>query len=78
MKLIDRIDNYLEDKEYKMIYKENSLNIINYSEILDFSSTKIELRYQDKIINIMGNNLVISKMEDNEILIIGNIMNINL
>ena len=73
MKFVRMIDDYINDKEYSMIYKNNKLNIINYSEILDFSSTIISVKYKDKIYHIEGNNLVISKMMDNEILITGNI-----
>lgn len=73
MKLIDRIDNYLCDKEYKIIIKENKINIVNYDEIIDFSLTKISIKYNKKIITIEGNNLVISKMIDDEVLITGSI-----
>jgi sporulation protein YqfC len=68
---------HINDKRYSMIYKNNKLNIINYSEILDFSSTLISIRYEDKIYHVNGDNLVISKMIDNEILITGDINNIN-
>ena len=76
MKLIKMMDNYINDKKYSMIYKNKKINIINYSEIIDFSSTLISVRYEDTLFHINGNNLVISKMMDNEILITGNIDNI--
>jgi len=71
------IDDYVNDKKYSMIYKNNKLNIINYSEIIDFSSKLISVRHENNIYHIEGNNLVISKMMDNEILITGNINVIN-
>ena len=70
------IDNYVNDKKYSMIYKNNKLNIINYSEIIDFSSKLISVRYENKVYHIEGNNLVISKMMENEVLITGDISNI--
>lgn len=73
MKLIRMIDNYINDKEYCMIYKNNSLNIINYSKIIDFSSKIISIKFNDSIYCIEGNNLVISKMLEEEILITGDI-----
>ena len=73
MKLIRMIDNYVNDKEYSMIYKNNTLNIINYSKIIDFSSKIISIAYKDNIYYIEGNNLVISKMLEEEILITGDI-----
>ena len=71
MKLIRKIDNYINDRNYSMIYKDNKLNIINYSEIIDFSSELISIRYDKFTYYIEGDNLVISRMMENEILITG-------
>lgn len=68
--------DYIEDKKYSMIYKDNKLDIINYTKIIDFSSNLISIEYKDNIYHIEGNNLVISKMMDDEILITGNITSI--
>ena len=76
MKILNRLDNYINDKKYSMTYKYNKLDIVNYTEIKDFTSKIITIRYQDKIYQVKGSNLVISRMMDNEILISGNIENI--
>ena len=76
MKLIRMIDNYINERKYSMIYKDDKLNIINYSEIIDFSSKLVSVRYEDSVFHIEGENLVISRMMDNEILITGDISNI--
>ena len=76
MKILNRLDNYINEKEYSMIYKYNKLDIVNYTEIKDLISKIITIRYQNKIYQIKGSNLVISRMMDNEILISGNIENI--
>ena len=76
MKLIRIMNDYINDKKFSMIFKYNKLNIINYSEIIDFSSTLISVRFEDSIYHIEGSNLVISKMMENEILITGDISNI--
>ena len=68
---MNRLNNYLYDREYKIIIKENSVDIINYDEIIDFTLNKISLKYKTKIISIEGTNLVITKMMDNEVLITG-------
>lgn len=78
MKLINKIDRYLESKNYEIIIKENKVNIINFKEIIDFTTDKISLRCENKIITIEGKNLIISKMLDEEILIIGIILNIRI
>lgn len=71
MKLLDRLDNYLYDKEYKITVKENYVDIVNYDEIVDFTLSKISVRYKNKIIIIEGKDLTISKMIDNEVLVTG-------
>lgn len=76
MKILNRLDNYINEKEYSITYKYNKLDIVNYTEIKDFTSKIITIRYQNKIYQIKGSNLVISRMMDNEILISGNIENI--
>lgn len=73
MKLIRVIDNYINEKNFSMIYKNNSLDVINYTEILDFSSSLIRIRDNNRKYDIEGNNLVISKMMDDELLVTGDI-----
>ena len=34
MKIFNRLDNYINDKKFSMIYKNNKLDIINYSKII--------------------------------------------
>lgn len=70
---MDRLDNYLYDREYKIIVKDGSVDIVNYDEIVDFTLTKISVRYKNKIIIVEGHDLTISKMIDNEVLVVGNI-----
>ena len=78
MKLRDRLDTYLYDREYKIIIKENYVNIINYDEIIDFTLNKISVKYQGKTIIIEGANLTISKMVIDEVLVTGKITNIRI
>lgn len=76
MKLIRYIGDYVNEKKYSLIYKNNSLDIINYIKIIDFSSKVISVLLEDKTVRVYGDNLVISKMMDNEILITGSISSI--
>ena len=78
MRILNRVENYLLDNEYKIIIKNNQINVINYDEIIDFSLVKITIRIKQKIISIEGNNLIISKMIDDEVLVSGNISNISI
>ena len=78
MRLISKLDRYLENKNYEIILKENYIDILNFSEIIDFSMNKISVRCDNKIINIEGKNLIISKMLDDELFISGNILGLRI
>ena len=78
MKLISKLNRYLEDKNYKIVIKHNFINIINIEEIIDFSINKITLRCNNQIIIIEGKNLIISKMLEDEVLILGTIYNVRI
>ena len=76
MKLIRKIDNYVNDSNVKIISSNNYVNIINYNKILDFDSNNIDIELNNYNLLIKGNNLVINKMYDNELLIKGKIESI--
>ena len=76
MKLIRKIDNYINDKDIKIISTDNYVNITNYNKILDFDSNNIDIELSNYNLLIKGNNLVINKMYDNELLIKGKIESI--
>ena len=54
IKLVRALSDYVNDKKFSIIYKNNKLDIINYSKILDFSDTKISINYLDDIYIIIG------------------------
>ena len=76
MKKLDFLDRYLLDSKYKITVYDKMINIINYVSIEDFSSTKIVVRFDGGVTTIIGNNLVISKMQDDELIILGNFISI--
>lgn len=78
MKILDRINNYISELDYKIIITNNYINIVNYKEILDFNSTRISIRHDKGITDIFGTNLVVNKMVEDEILITGEFNSINL
>ena len=78
MKLINKLNRYLEDKNYQIIIKNKFINIINIEEIIDFSVSKITVRCNSQIIIVEGKNLIISKMLEDEVLILGTIYNVRI
>ena len=78
MKLFDRIDNYISEYKYKVIIVDNSVNIVNYKKIIEFTDNAIKVESRDGITTVNGSNLVIAKMLSDEILITGKIYSIEL
>lgn len=73
LKIKDYIDKYLTDKSYSITIKDNYIHITNYLEIEDFSNTKVVIKHKKGKTKIIGNDLVVSKMIEDELLIIGKI-----
>lgn len=78
MDIKNKINNYIVDREFRIIYYNNMLDIINYIEIIDFSSSCIKIKYNKGKCFINGFNLCIVKMLDDEVLIEGRIDSIML
>ena len=56
----------------------NKVNVVNYKEIGHFDSDKVIINYSNGSVVIKGNNLVVSKLMNSEILICGNIKSVEL
>lgn len=76
MKLFDGIRSYINEDELKITITKNRINIINYIDIGHFDLNKIVVKTSECEIIIKGNNLVISKLVTDEILITGEFNNI--
>lgn len=67
---------YLLDSKFKIIITDSYINVINFKELISINSNNIILKYSNGSINIKGNDLLITKLLDEELLIKGNINNI--
>ena len=76
--MIKKIINYIDDNSFKINYVNNSVNVVNYDKILEVTDEVIRIIKDNKIILINGNDLRLSKLLDNEILITGLIHKIEL
>lgn len=77
MKLFNNIRNLINENEFKIIIDNNYIDIINFSKIINITDNLVKIK-QNKIINIYGKNLKVSKMLDDELLIMGNINKIEI
>ena len=71
-----KLRSYFLENEFKVTYIQNKVNIVNYESIGHFDSNKIIVRKNNGSIIINGNNLVVSKLLNDEILIDGKISSI--
>lgn len=69
------IKNIIYDKNFRITIFKNKININNYYEILVFEDNQILVK-AEFLIKIKGSNLVITRLENNELLIEGEIKNI--
>ena len=76
MKFFKNFDRYLMDLDYKITIYKDKVHVMNYLEVVDFSDTRVVIRYEEGESIFTGKNLVVSRMQDNELLIEGKIISI--
>lgn len=73
MSVIHRMRNYLLEEEFEVkIYKGN-VNVVNFTELGHFDSNKVNIKGEGIRVSIEGNDLVVSKLLKDEILVTGKI-----
>ena len=70
---LSNIKNYLSDNNYNINIYKNNLYINNYHHLEHASSKNIIIAFDNFKLNVVGNDLIIVKMIDNEILFSGHI-----
>ena len=65
--------SYLKKEDYYIILYSNYIYIFKYLDIIKFTDKYISLKLNNMILNIYGIDLLIKKMEKEELLIKGNI-----
>ena len=71
MNIINGIRSYILENDLKITILDNKINIVNYIDIGHFDSNKIVVKTNNRDIIIKGNDLVVSKLMNSEILITG-------
>lgn len=78
MQLIQKMRTYLLEDEFQIRILKGRVNVVNYTSIGHFDSNKVMLSYEDGSVIVHGDNLVVSKLLGDEILITGKIKSIEL
>lgn len=73
--MLNRVYEYVKDKEFRFTVYKNRIHIVNYKKIISLKNNYISIE-GDFLINISGSNLVLNRLLDEELLIVGNIYNI--
>ena len=76
--MIKEVINYIKDRDFKIIYANNSVDIINYDNLLEIREDVVTIKKDNKLIIVRGKDLKLSKLLDDEILIMGIIQKIEL
>ena len=76
--MFSELRSFVSDKSFKIVVLENSIYINNYVDILLFDDDKMIIKSKNKLLKITGNNLLITRLENNEMQIKGNIKTIEL
>lgn len=78
MKLINAFRNYMLDEEFKINIFKDKVNVVNYIDIVNFTSKEVTIKYDGGLLLIIGSNLSISKLLIDEVLVTGSIEKIEL
>ncbi len=76
MKIANALSNFLYDKKYFVTIFDNCLHIYKYQELLKLTSTVIIVKMEEFELRIVGQDLTIVQMNNEEILIMGLILDI--
>ena len=72
------IKNIIKNNDYEIIIKNSFIHIKNYINILDISNTKISILLNQNKLIINGSSLLITALDQYELIIKGNIKGIEL
>ncbi|MBS5805752.1 MAG: YabP/YqfC family sporulation protein [Firmicutes bacterium] len=78
MHIKDTLVNFLYDKEYFISIYNNFIHVFNYKELISLTSKLVILKLDKFKLEIKGEDLFITKMMSNEILIRGVIKNVGI
>jgi len=73
MRIIKNIQSFLMDQDYYIDIFNNCLHVYYYEELITLTDNLIELKLKEFNLVIEGEELIVSAMDNHEILIKGNI-----
>ena len=74
MESLVKLRNYIMDNEFRMTFFENRIHIVNYQELISLGTEKIKIQSPHFQVVLLGENLTLSKLLDQEIMIHGKLI----
>jgi len=74
--MLDIIKRYLNNEDYVISLYKNYVYFYKYIDIVKFTDTLISVKFDKFIVNVIGDNLSIKRMEKTELLVSGDIMKV--
>ncbi|MBE6157248.1 MAG: hypothetical protein E7160_00415 [Firmicutes bacterium] len=71
--MLKKLESYIKDTEFRLTLFKDRLYAINYKKIVSLESNRISFQVNNGEIIITGENLVLKKLLEKEILISGKI-----
>lgn len=78
MSLVKQVKTYIENNEFHIDILNDRIHIANYARIISIGEEKIMISSNEKKISFYGKNFSLSKMQDNEILIEGTLIKLEM
>ncbi|MCI8671244.1 MAG: hypothetical protein HFI36_04300 [Bacilli bacterium] len=76
MRIMKNLQNFLLDQDYYIDIFNNCLHVYYYESLISLSDKLIELKLKEFTLIIEGNDLIVSAMDNHEILVKGIINNV--
>jgi len=76
MHILKTLKNYLYDENYVVNIYNNYFYLFNYLELIKLTDTNIKIKFEKFNIDITGENFMVYKMTNKEMLIKGNVDNV--
>ena len=61
------------ENEFKITILKDKINIVNYDRIINLTDNEVSLKIENTKVKIYGNNLMLNKLLDREILLTGKV-----
>ncbi len=76
--MLNNLKTYLNKEDYRLSIIPNGIHVLSYTKILDICDKTLKINLGNKQINLYGENLTMSRLDKNELLIKGKINKIEI